>query len=171
MRQFVLRHVSTTRLLFLSAGASLAMLGAALIGQYGFSLAPCHLCLLQRYPYAAIAAIGLLAGWFVKSPRLRLLAAALCVVLFAVDAGIASYHAGVEAGIFPGPGGCTTQNGGEMTIEQMRAEIMAAPLVTCDQAMIHIFGLSMAAWNALAAYAFTVFGLFSLYTLRIGQRP
>ena len=128
------------------------MLGSALIGQYGFSLYPCDLCIYQRYPYAAIVAIGL-AGWFfVKSRVLLLWLVALCALLLFADAGIAFYHTGVEYGWFKGPDACSN-TGGEMTIEEMRAAIMAAPLVTCDQAMAYIFGLSMAAWNAMMAFA------------------
>ena len=98
------------------------MLGSALIGQYGFSLYPCDLCIYQR---------------------------------------IACYHTGVEYGWFKGPDACSN-TGGEMTIEEMRAAIMAAPLVTCDQAMAYIFGLSMAAWNAMMAFAAGAATLFRL---------
>ena len=36
-------------------------------------------------------------------------------------------------------------------LEELRAEIMNAPLVSCSQAMVYILGLSMAAWNMIAA--------------------
>ena len=149
-----LRDYSPLRaLLGLLALASAGLLAAALVAQYGFGLHPCHLCILQRYPYALVVALGLVGCVFVRPERAVFGLVLLCGALFLVDAGIATYHAGVEAGIFTGPSGCTSSDTGEQTLEEMRAAIMNAPLVTCDQAMAHILGLSLAAWNALAAFA------------------
>ena len=44
---------------------SAAALAAALIGQYGFNLHPCHLCLIQRIPFAVVILFGLV-GFFAK---------------------------------------------------------------------------------------------------------
>ena len=140
-------------LLLLASTASLALLAAAFVAQYGFQLHPCHLCLLQRYPYAAIAALGLMAAWLPLSPRARFFALALCGALFFIDGAIAVYHAGVELQWFPGPTACSNNGSAGESLEEMRRAIMAAPLVTCDQAMAQLFGLSMAAWNAIAAFS------------------
>lgn len=149
-------------LLLFMAVASLAILSAALVGQYGFGWHPCDLCLKQRYPYAAITLLGLLSAWFVKSPKVLLAVAWFCVLLFIVDAGIAGYHTGVEMGWVTGPSACSNTSTGEQTLEEMRAAIMNAPLVSCDQAMAYVFGLSLAAWNLMAA---TILALFSACVL------
>lgn len=143
------------------------LLSTALIGQYGFDLHPCDLCVYQRYPYAAVAVLGVVA-YFVKHEKLLKLLAIAALVLFAVDCGIAIYHAGVELGWFPGPSGCSNDVSKEQTLEEMRRAIMQAPLVTCDQAMIHVLGLSMAAWNAIAAGVVVIAGGFSL--IKINQK-
>ena len=140
-------------ILLLAAMAAAALLATALIGQYGFGLHPCHLCLYQRYPYAAIILLGGIA-LFITSPRHLRALGWLIVLLFALDSGIAVYHAGVEWGWFPGPSGCTnTAPAGGQTLAQMLDEIKGAPLVPCDQPMLTVLGLSMAGWNALAAAA------------------
>ncbi len=136
--------------LFLCALFSFSALSAALIGQYGFGLHPCDLCIYQRIPYALIIVVGL-TGIFIKSPRRRYIFLIICAILFLADAGIAGYHTGVEQGIFKGPSACSSNSSGEKTLEELRAEIMNAPLVSCSQAMVYIFGLSMAAWNMIAA--------------------
>ena len=163
MLTLIFSRLSLPRLLLLLALASAAILSGALIGQYGFELFPCHLCLLQRYPYMAIIALGGVGALLVKDGRIQWWLTAACAVLFAVDAGIAIYHTGVEMGIFTGPSGCTSSGKTGMTLEEIRAEIMGAPLVSCDQAMAYIFGLSMAAWNAIAA---TLLAIFSALALR-----
>lgn len=156
----------TPRLLVMLLGlAAAGLLGTALVGQYGFDLHPCHLCMYQRYPYAAVIALGAVA-FFLHKPKLLLGVAWLAIALFALDGGIATYHAGVELGWFPGPSGCTNSATGEQTLEEMRRAIMEAPLVTCDQAMIQVLGLSMAAWNAIAAFAVTLGSMFLLIKIK-----
>ena len=148
----ILPFFTIPRLLLALAGFSAGMLGTALIGQYGFNLHPCHLCILQRYPYAAIIALGLFGFFAIKNSKIQKYLLLACIVLLFVDGSIAFYHAGVELGIFPGPSGCTSSGKTGQTLEELRAEILGAPLVTCDQAMIHVLGLSMAAWNSIAAF-------------------
>ena len=141
---------SIRKLLLYSAGFSVALLAGALIGQYVFGLHPCELCILQRIPYAFIALVGF-GGYFIKSPRVLYFLAVFCALLFLTDAGIAFYHTGVEYGFFPAPNTCSGGSRSGQTLEEMRAAIRGAPLVSCAQAMAYIFGLSMAAWNFLAA--------------------
>jgi disulfide bond formation protein DsbB len=140
----------------LSAAASAFFLALALISQYGFKLYPCELCIYQRIPYAVILFISLLALWRVSHPKTMKNVAMFCILLFVVDAGIAIYHSGIEWGIFPNLLGCSNVSSAGQTIEEMRAAILNAPLVSCDQAQVYVLGLSMAAWNALAALIMTV---------------
>jgi len=99
----------------------------------------------------------------VKSQPMLHIVIIICGLLLLVDFGIAFYHTGVEYGWFKAPDGCSSGNTSNMTLEEMRAAIMAAPLVSCSQAMAYIFGFSMAAWNALLAFAA---GLATFFTLR-----
>ncbi len=129
-------------------------LPAALISQYGFGLHPCHLCILQRYPYAAIIVLGTVM--LVLSRRYPAFVRPflwLALLLYLTDAGIAAYHAGVEWGIFPGPASCTADTGSHKSIEEIRAEIFGAPLVSCGTPAFVFLGLSMAGWNVLYAVA------------------
>ncbi len=137
--------------LFLAGAAAAAALAGALVAQYGFALHPCDLCLYQRYPYALIALVAFPAAIWVKRPGVQRALLLLCGLLFLADAGIAFYHTGVEFGWFKGPDACSATDAGEMTLEEMRAAIMNAPLVSCGQAMAYFFGLSMAAWNTIFA--------------------
>lgn len=159
----IISKISLRTALFLCALFSLLMLATALTGQYGFGLHPCNLCIYQRIPYAAIVLLGVVGGLLIKSQRVRYALLIVCAVLFLIDAGIAGYHTGVELGIFKGPTACSSNSSGVKTLEELRAEIMNAPLVTCAQAMIYVLGLSMAAWNMIAAssaFLGTVFFVF-----------
>lgn len=146
----------TERVMLIRAGAvSAAALAFAFTAQYGFGLHPCELCLAQRYPYAAIILLSA-AAFLPVSKRVRFAIGLLCGLLFLADAGIALYHTGVELKWFPGPTACTSSGKVGQTLEEMRAEIMNAALVPCDQPMAKFLGLSMAAWNAMYAFIFMI---------------
>lgn len=135
----------------LSAGMLLAALGFQYLG----GLAPCPLCHLQRYPYIATLALGLLA--LVARGRLRAGLVLLAAVGFGVTAAIGGYHAGVEYGWWAGPDTCTGTVGLDATsIEDLRAALESAPVVRCDEVPWSLAGLSMAGYNALIAGAATV---------------
>jgi disulfide bond formation protein DsbB len=136
----------------------LATLGSAglLLGAFGFQhlggLAPCKLCLWQRWPHAAAILIGvaLLAGGHRLLAWLGALAAA-------TTAGIGAYHAGVEWGWWPGPSSCT---GGGMDLGTMTGGdllSMDGPMgvVMCDEVVWQLAGLSMAGWNAVISLGLT----------------
>ena len=156
----LLANLTTKKLVVLSGVASVGFLTFALVSQYGFGLFPCELCIAQRVPYALIVALWM-AGMFVKSLRVLRWMAMLCVALFVVDAGIAFYHTAVELHWVQGPSACTSGTEPQ-TLEEMRAAIMNAALVSCDQPMAHVMGLSMAAWNGIAALSCAVMLVFAL---------
>ena len=162
----MIKYLSYRNILLLQALAAVFTLSAALAAQYIFHLHPCELCLLQRYPYALIAAVGVLAALLVKSTKTQLIFVLLCTLLFALDASIAFYHTGVEMDIFKGPDACSNSSDGEQTLEEMRAAIMNAPLVSCKQAMAYFLGVSMAAWNGLAASVFVLLSILGCLYVR-----
>ena len=135
------------RLVLLAAGGSAALLLGAFVFQY-FGYAPCKLCLWQRWPHAAAIAIGLLA-FAVPGAWLRWAGA-----LSATATGILGiYHTGVERHWWEGPATCTSGGIADLSPQQLMDQIMAAPLVRCDDVPWEMLGLSMASWNALASGA------------------
>ncbi len=140
-----------------------AGLGAAYVMEYGFGLEPCELCLYQRYPYmAAVAVLGL--GLFSGLPGPAL---ALALLLYLLDAGIALFHTGVEAGIFALPAGCAA-SGPAGSLAELKAQLLAtAP--RCDRPAAIFLGLSIAAWNALFALGLAALAAFALW--RTAEEP
>jgi len=132
------------------AAASTAILGAAFAFQYIGGLAPCVLCIYQRYPYGIAIALGLLAFALAKGPiaRLALVFAGLGLL---IGAGIAVFHVGVEQQWWQGTAECGGIGGANLSLEQLKAEILAAPAVRCDEVAWSLFGISMAGYNVLLA--------------------
>jgi disulfide bond formation protein DsbB len=130
--------------------ACLAALAGALAFQYGLGLQPCVLCLYQRVPYILAAALTAhaMAPW--TPGRQAALALALAGLLFFANSGIALFHTGVEQHWWEGSEACTGAKGAK-TIEELRRQLMEAPLVRCDQIPWEMFGISMAGFNALGS--------------------
>lgn len=133
-------------LIVLAAGGSAALLLGALGFQYIGEMPPCKLCYWQRYPHAAAAGIGALA-LIVPGALLPYLGALAALT----TAGVGAYHTGVERGWWEGPSTCTSGPVGGLSPEQLMEQIMAAPLVRCDEVPWEFLSLSMASWNAIAS--------------------
>ncbi len=144
--------------LVVAAGA--APLAAAFVAQYGFDLVPCPLCIWQRYPYAVIIALGLLALVAAGRPRMVVVLVALAGLAFAVDAAIAFYHVGVEQGWFEGLAACKASGETPATLEELRALLFdAPPAPRCDEVQWSLFGVSLAGYNMLYAAGLAVLSL------------
>ena len=116
------------------------LLAGALGSQYLGGLNPCEMCYWQRYPHWAAVALAMLSF---AVPRMAQPLTVLAALAIAVSGGIGVFHAGVELQWWQGLTECTAT--GARTLE----EIMASPLVRCDQIQFSFLGISMAGWNAI----------------------
>ena len=91
-----------------------------------------------------------------------LLAAAAVAIL--VGAAVAGYQVGVEQSWWESS--CATPIAGD-TIEELRASLLEAPLVRCDEVAWSLWRISMAGWNALLSL---VLGAGTLYAAFMMER-
>ena len=159
--------VRTARGWLLIAGAgSAAILAGALGSQFIGGLTPCPICIWQRWPHVAamvIAALAVTVLWRQIRPL-----AVLGVLTMLAGAGIGLYHTGIERGWWEGPDTCTSSDITGLSVDQLMARIMSAPLVRCDEVQWDLLGLSMASWNAVISL-----GLASLWlatAVRVARR-
>ena len=129
-------------LCLLAAAGSLGMLLAALAFQFIGDLAPCPMCIWQRWPHV----VAVLAGGIALVTPLGAWLGALAML---VNAGLSLYHTGVERAWWEGPDTCTTAPIGGLSPDELFNQIMEAPLVRCDEIAWEFLGLSMASWNGL----------------------
>ncbi|TAN48165.1 MAG: disulfide bond formation protein B [Rhodospirillales bacterium] len=134
-------------------------LASALFTQHVLGFLPCTLCLWQRVPYVLALALGAFALGPWHSDASRRLALAVAGLVFFSGAGIALFHAGVEAHWWTWQSECTGDLGGVDSIEELRKRLMATPVVRCDEVPFRILGLSMAGWNAVMSPLFALVAL------------
>lgn len=148
----------------LLAGASAAMLAGAFAFQYIGGLAPCVLCIWQRWPYAAVIALGfigagLASGAKPSGPLLGTIIAVAALALF-VDAGIAGFHVGVEQHWWEGTRACVGATGGAGSPEEVLADLLSkTKVVRCDEVAWSLAGISMAGYNMMIALGLGVFAI------------
>jgi disulfide bond formation protein DsbB len=142
--------MTRTNLILLAALGSTGLLGGAFAFQYIGGLAPCQLCLYQRWPHAAAILIGVVAyftGW-------RGLAWIGMIAALAT-AAIGVFHFGVEQKWWEGLATCTAGS-----IEGISASDLLDPtkdvaaVVRCDEIAWTMLGISMAGWNVILSLIF-----------------
>lgn len=143
--------------LLISAAAA-AALALALVGQYGFELQPCVLCIWQRWPHGVAVLLGLAAWAFRDWRAVSVAMLALAVAAELATGGIGAFHVGVEEGWWQGTAECGTTAAGN-DLAALRAQILSQPIVRCDEVAFAILGVSMAGWNVLLALALAGLGI------------
>ncbi len=139
----------------LSAAAIVAIVGGlAICGffffQYVMLLAPCPLCLEQRYafyitvPLATLLWLGASHG---ASRRVLMLGFAVIAAVMLWNSGLAAFHAGVEWKWWQGPTDCTGPINNFGSVRDMMNQLQRISLVRCDEASWRFLGLSLAGWN------------------------
>jgi|TARA_R110002020_G_scaffold21154_3_gene71796 disulfide bond formation protein DsbB len=142
-----------------------ALLGGALISQYGFGLYPCEMCMWQRWPHlvAILLAAAALAFRRISMAVPLVVAAAIAILISGLIGG---FHAGVEYDWWEGLTSCSTNlpAGGDLL-----DSIMNAPLVRCDVAPWTLFGISLAGFNFLLSVSGAALILLMIATRRKGS--
>lgn len=142
----------------LTLAASVAILGAVFAMQYLGGLAPCELCIAQRWPYGAAIALSLAALVPGVPSGARRILLGLAGIAFAVTSAIGFYHAGVEMKVFAGPTACTGSTGAG-SLEELRRQLLATPVVRCDEIQWSLFGITLAGYNFIVAAGLAAFSL------------
>jgi disulfide bond formation protein DsbB len=132
-------------LIMIATLGSVALLGGAFAFQYIGGLAPCQLCLYQRWPHAAAILIGIVAlttGW----RGLAWLGALAAIA----TAAIGAFHVGVEMKWWEGLATCTAGSiEGISAADLLNPAKDVAKVVRCDEIAWSMLGISMAGWNVI----------------------
>jgi disulfide bond formation protein DsbB len=157
----------------LMLAAVLFTLGGAWFIQLVLGIQPCPLCLEQRIPY--YASLPLLANLILQLRQEKVFVArtsalwGLILLAIAIAGAMGAYHAGVEWGFWKGPSDCT----GDFKpagLDQLMSQLNTVKIIRCDAVAMRIFGLSLAAWNAIIATTLVIFGSLALTQWRQSQQ-
>ena len=148
----------------MAAAAFIAAIGLLTIGgffffQYVLGYPPCPLCLDQRkafyvaVPLAVLLILGTSYGAARKVLMLGFLAIAL-VMLW--NAGLSTYHAGVEWKFWAGPTDCSGPVNSIGSTATLLKSLQDIRIVRCDEAAWRLFGISLAGYDVLVSLALVI---------------
>jgi disulfide bond formation protein DsbB len=148
----------------LAASTAVTLIAVATIaGAWFFQLVleilPCPLCLEQRYAYYLAIPLGALTALAARSGAPRpLLLAGLAVLALATlaNAGLGTYHAGVEWGFWKGPTDCSGPVVNLGSASDLLSRLDTVKVIRCDEVQWRFLGLSLAGYNVLISLVMAV---------------
>ena len=150
-----------------AAAIAIAVIGVATMAgffffQYVLGYPPCPLCLEQRYafyvsvPLAAMILLGVSVG---SSHKVLMLALLAIMVAMLWNAGLGTYHSGVEWKWWPGPQDCSGAIPNFSAGGSLLDQIGRTRVVRCDEAAWRFLGLSLAGYNVLVSLTLAAIAL------------
>lgn len=119
-----------------------SLLGAYFV-EYVMKLTACPLCIYQRFPYLLLLFAAIVGLANDESQKKYYILIFLCSII------LASYHSGVERGVFEMSAFCkplVTIND-NFSVSDFKNLLYNEKLGMCNKPALIIFGLSMAEWN------------------------
>lgn len=114
-------------------------------------LAPCPMCLTQRWPY--YIGLPILAITLIMARNANRSIAMICAVaaalLFFGGALYAGFHSGIEWHFWEGPSECSGGEDLRASIGNLLADLKKAKVVSCVDAAWRFWGLSLAGYNVI----------------------
>jgi disulfide bond formation protein DsbB len=147
--------------------ASAGALFAALYSQLALGLDPCVLCLYQRVPFWAAVVLSLLGLAMRANKKAVQIILGFCALLFLINAGIATYHTGVEKRWWTSAvEGCEVPN--FAADPSLWEKILTAPAASCADIAWRdpVLGLTMANLNVVYCLALFAGCLIALQAAR-----
>ena len=119
---------------------------SALIIQYWLGHEPCKLCLYERIPYFLSLLLVVKILFIKRYEKITLL---ILSIVFTISAALAFYHFGIEQDFFSESLACTAGDLSETYSKEQLLEQLKQNTISCKDVNFRIFGLSLAAINAI----------------------
>ena len=132
---------------------------SALIAEFYFNLAPCEMCLKQREPYYIIILGFIFIAILRWQTRIWFYLGVQLISIYGLFYSI--WHVGIENQLLSGPTGCSSGLNITNNASSLKEQILAKPVVNCEDIAWSIFGLSAATINSLLL--FLIFILNAIY--------
>ena len=128
-------------LILLSAGSLLF----AYFVEYIMHIAPCPLCIYQRFPYLIFIMLAIISLSSIKNYNNYYIITAICAII------LAGYHTGIERGIFELSSFCKplVAINDSLSVNAFKQMLYGQQIGMCNKPALVVFGLSMTEWNLL----------------------
>ena len=134
-------------LFYFNISISAIVLIAVYVLEYGFKMAPCEMCIIERYQYYSLIVLGII-GLF-STDKLGKITQYLMLCILTVGVFYTLYHVGIERSIFEGKSACSGSFSSVIDKEALLENIEQAPLIRCDVATYLFNFISLAESNLI----------------------
>jgi disulfide bond formation protein DsbB len=151
------------------AGIAAATLAGAWFFELVLDIQPCPLCLEQRYAYYLAVPLGALVAFAAgkDAPRAVLVAGLGLLALAALgNAGLGTYHAGVEWHFWQGPTDCSGPVVDLGSAGNLLERLDTVKVIRCDEVQWRFLGLSLAGYNVLISLLMAAIAAWGIAGLR-----
>ena len=135
---------------------------SALTAEYIFELAPCPMCLKQRYPYYVIIIITIFFYILKRFRHIWLFILSQLAIFYGLFYSV--WHVGIEQKILMGPVSCSGTLTNTNSIQDLKEQISNQSIINCSDISWTILGLSAASINSILLLLILIFN--SIYILR-----
>lgn len=142
-------------LFYFNIFTSVIVLVAVYILEYGFKMAPCEMCIIERYQYYSLIVLGIIG--LLSIEKLGKVTQYLILCILTLGVFYTLYHVGIERSIFEGNSACSGSFSSIIDKETLLKNIEQAPLIRCDVATYLFNFISLAESNLIV----TIMLLFS----------
>ena len=115
--------------------------------QFFFSILPCKMCYLQRYPYYLIFLLSL--TYIFMQKRIKIFLIFICLS-FITTAGIATYHVAIERKLVSITPNCAGSDNSFVNSSDLLNHLTGLKAVSCDVPAFKLF-FTLSEWNLLVA--------------------
>ena len=130
-----------------------SILVSAFIIEHRLGHQPCKLCLYERIPYF-LSVLLIIKNFFIRTYERETLL--ILSLVFITSTCLAFYHFGIEQGFFKESLACTAENLSENITKEELLEQLSQNIISCKDVSFRIFGLSLAAINAIFSLILSV---------------
>jgi disulfide bond formation protein DsbB len=147
---------SSEKILLGFALICVVVLVSAYLMEHLFGVLPCQLCLYERNAFM-VAGIFALFSFFLLPARFHSSALIILGFIFMGGSLLAAYHVAVQQHWVSLPTFCASNDFSALdSVESLRDQMLKTPFVRCDKVSWSLFGLSLAAYNAILSFVLAI---------------
>jgi len=153
----IFKNLSSQNMLSIITLICGGVLGAAYIMEHYYGVLPCQMCLYERNVFMGAGGIALLSLILLPLSLKRYSLMGLGLI-FMGGMLLATYHVAIQQHWVSLPAFCASNNLNAFdSVDALREQLLKTPFVRCDQVTWSLFGLSLAAYNAILSLILSLF--------------
>lgn len=150
------KNKSSEKIFLVFAFICIGVLLSAYYMEHFLGVTPCQMCLYERNIFMVVAAFSFLS-FFLIPARFHSLTLIILGFIFMGGALFAGYHVAIQQKWVALPAFCASNDFSALdSVDSLREQLLKTPLVRCDQVTWSLFGLSLAAYNALLSFILAI---------------